>query len=323
MKSIEYINDHRGIAGSSFKHSRDRVPVSNQVQSATGTRSYPPAWLPVLTELRQKPGGTIGFAGIPRRRCADWLVVALDRAITPLSPVLPPRPALPLLPGPKVSEPRRKSRRELPVVVRRRVFRARHACVSLFLSSLSLSVSLSLFLFLCVVFVRVFLSAEFRAKGFGSVGSSPTLRSIAPDAKVETVQYRDRHSCESWCKSPYRFFGGEEESVSVGISRVSPVVTWCAWRSSGFDSYWGSFSIFFSFFFFFLLLDNTSDIPSIVTDCDYFVRKLKPVRLVKVTKQSFRNWNFLNSRHAYQSICFFLFFLFLRYSASLADNALD
>ena len=144
MKSIEYINDHRGIAGSSFKHSRDRVPVSNQVQSATGTRSYPPAWLPDLTELRQKPGGTIGFAGIPRRRCADWLVVALDRAITPLSPVLPPRPALPLLPGPKVSEPRRKSRRELPVVVRRRVFRARHACVSLFLSSLSLSVSLCL-----------------------------------------------------------------------------------------------------------------------------------------------------------------------------------
>ena len=106
---------------------------------------------------------------------------ARSRDYAPVTCVLPPRPALPLLPEPKVSEPRRKSRRER-ASVRQRVFRARHACVSLFFLSLSF-------------FVRVFPSARVSFSPLASreglrLGSSPTLRSIAPDAKVEAVQYR-------------------------------------------------------------------------------------------------------------------------------------
>lgn len=54
-----------------------------------------------------------------------------DRAITSLSPVLPPRPALPLL----LAESHRAEEEESPpraASTKRRVFRARHAYISLF-----------------------------------------------------------------------------------------------------------------------------------------------------------------------------------------------
>lgn len=73
--------------------------------------------------------------------------VVLDRVITALSPVLPPRPALPLLLAePKVTEPKEEESPPRAASTKRRVFRARHACISLFFylppPSLSLSFSL-------------------------------------------------------------------------------------------------------------------------------------------------------------------------------------
>lgn len=151
------------------------------------------------------------------------VVVALDRAITSLSPVLPPRPALPLLPAPKVSEPKRKSRRERPV--RRRVFRARHACVLL---SFSVSPS-SLYAF----YISASFSAGFARRASLGGSSPPTLRSIVPDTKVEAVQFEgsvsvglhavtrlSKHSCGS--------FHGVHTSDWITLSRSASHFWW--WR---------------------------------------------------------------------------------------------
>lgn len=107
-------------------------------------------------------------------RLFRMVVVALDRAITSLSPVLPPRPALPLLPAPKVSEPKRKSRRERPV--RRRVFRARHACV------------FTLFLSLCRLYTRFIFPLR------SLLASSEGLRSVVPRRLLYDRSCRTRRS---------------------------------------------------------------------------------------------------------------------------------
>lgn len=169
--------------------------------------------------------------------------VVLDRVITALSPVLPPRPALPLLLAePKVTEPKEEESPPRAASTKRRVFRARHACISLFfyLPPPSLSLSLSLFDPLRVEATKGFprlvcYDRSWRHEGRGGFSWKAALvRDGGPDSRPRWLNRRARCSFSIVIAGPITW--------SVEISRYKYSRWWIYMRGYMIASL--SFSIF-------------------------------------------------------------------------------